>query len=150
VSNLLSASQNAISMLALVGILFSLHWGIALLLFLSTIPGAIVRIRYSGKMDGWQRRRTPTERETNYYNSLLTDGNSAKEIRLFDLGALFLQRARERRALVRKERLALESKTGLSRFLAQTAAALAMYGSYAYAALRTLQGAITLGGLTMY
>src|SRR5204863_474619 len=82
----------------------------------------IVRIRYSGKMYGWQRRRTPTERETNYYNSLLTDGDTAKEIRLFDLGALFLQRARERRALVRKERLALEGKTGLSRFLAQTAA----------------------------
>src|SRR5579871_4132835 len=150
VNNLLSASQNAISLLALVGLLVSLHWGVALLLFVSTVPGAIVQMRYGGRMYGWQRKRTPTERQTYYYDSLLTGDRPAKELRLFGLGALFLERARRLRDQLRKERLALESKSTLANFAAQSLATLAMYGSYAYAGLRTLQGAITLGGLTMY
>jgi ATP-binding cassette subfamily B protein len=150
VNNLLSASQNALSLLALVGLLVSLHWSIALLLFLSTVPGALVRMRYSGRMYGWQRRRTPTERQNSYYESLLTGANSAKEIRLFNLGALFLERARALRAQLRRERLALETRSTLAEFAAQALATLAMYGSYAFAAFRTLQGQITLGGLTMY
>ena len=150
VTNLLSAAQNTFSLLALVGLLFSLHWGIALLLFLSTIPGAIVRIRYSGRLYGWQRKRTPTERLSNYFDSLLTGGSSAKEMRLFNLGALFLERAKKLRVAIRGERLQLQARNTLLDFAAQVLATVSMYGAYAFAAYRTLQGSITLGGLTMY
>lgn len=150
VNNLLSTAQNAFSLLALVGLLLGLHWSIALLLFLSTVPGAVVRIRYSGRLYGWQRRRTPTERLSNYFDSLLTGGDSAKEIRLFALGRLFLERAKALRSTIRAERLRLQGRNTLLEFAAQLLTTLAMYGAYAFAAFRTLQGTITLGGLTMY
>lgn len=150
VSNLLSAAQSAFSLLALVGLLFSLHWGIALLLFLSTVPGAIVKMRYSGRMYGWQRKRTPTERLSNYFDSLLTSGSSAKEVRLFSLGQMFLERAKVLRATIREERLKMQARNTLLDFGAQVLAMVSMYGAYAFAAYRALEGAITLGGLTMY
>ncbi len=150
VNNLLYAAQSAFSLLALVGLLFSLHWAIALLLFLSTVPGALVRIRFSGRMYGWQRKRTPTERLSNYFDSLLTGGTSAKEIRLFQLGKLFLERAKTLRTEIRRERLQMQSRNALLDFGAQVLATVAMYGAYAFAAWRTLQGKTTLGGLTMY
>ena len=150
VNNLLSGGQNLFSLLALVGLLAGLHWGIAVLLFASTVPGALVKMRYSGRMYGWQRKRTQTERQTSYYDSLLTGGSTAKEIRLFNLGPLFLERVQEFRAQLRKERLALQAQSAWADWGASSLATLAMYGSYAFAAMRTLQGAITLGGLTMY
>jgi ATP-binding cassette subfamily B protein len=150
VNNLLSAAQSAFSLLALVGLLFSLHWGIALLLFLSTVPGALVKMRFSGKMYGWQRRRTPTERLSNYFDSLITGGSSAKELRLFNLGKMFLDRAKDLRAEIRRERLQMQTRNTLLDFGAQMLATVSMYGAYAFAAYRALQGAITLGGLTMY
>ena len=150
VNNLLYAAQSAFSLLALVGLLLSLHWAIALLLFLSTVPGALVRLRFSGRMYGWQRKRTPTERLSNYFDSLLTGGASAKEIRLFQLGTMFLERAKTLRTEIRRERLQMQSRNALLDFGAQVLATVAMYGAYAFAAWRTLQGQTTLGGLTMY
>ncbi len=150
INNLLSAAQSAFSLLALVGLLISLHWGIAILLFVATVPSALVKMRFSNRMYGWQRKRTPTERQTYYYESLVTGGSTAKEIRLFDLGAMFRERGKALRDQMRRERLALETKSTLADLVAQSVGTFAIYGAYAFAALRTLQHAISLGGLTMY
>jgi hypothetical protein len=40
------------------GLLFSFHWIIAAISFVTVIPGIAVRLKYSGKMYRWQRERT--------------------------------------------------------------------------------------------
>jgi ATP-binding cassette subfamily B protein len=150
VRGLMQLGQNAINLLAVAGLLISLHWGIALLLFVVTLPGAYVQWRYSGHMYRWQRERTPTERQVSYFNWMLANDQTAKEIRLFQLGALFIQRFLDLREQMRKERLRIALRGAGADFAAQTAATLAIYGAYAFLAVRALQGIITLGGLTMY
>jgi ATP-binding cassette subfamily B protein len=109
-----------------------------------------VRTRYSGRLHTWQRRQTPTERRAGYFHWVLTTAIHAKEIRLFGLGPLFRRRFREIRAQLRGERLTIARARCLAEVVSQASATAAVYGSYAFIAYRTMQGAITLGDLVMY
>ncbi len=150
VRSLMQIGQSGINLLAVAGLLFSLHWAVALLLFAVTLPGAWVQLRYSGQMYRWQRKRTPTERQVSYFNWMLANDQTAKEIRLFNLGPLFIRRFIDLREQMRLERLKLATRGAFADFGTRAAATFAVYGAYAFMAVRALQGAITLGALTMY
>ncbi|MDD8025696.1 MAG: ABC transporter ATP-binding protein [Acidobacteriota bacterium] len=150
VNGLAQIGQNGISLLAIAGLLVSLHWVIAIILFTAVISGTALRLSASGKMFRWQRRQTATERQAGYLNWMLTDSSHAKEIRLFDLGPLFMDRFRGLRRELRKGRLAITRKRYLADFAAQILATAAIYGSYAYVAWQAVGGKITYGDLVMY
>jgi ATP-binding cassette subfamily B protein len=150
VRGLTAIIQSAVNLLAVAGLLASLHWGVALLLFLVTLPGAWVQWKFSSKMYRWQRQRTPTERQVSYFNWMLAGDQTAKEIRLFNLGPLFVNRFIELREKMRKERLAIAIRGSAADLGVRAAATLAIYGAYAFLALRAVQGIISIGGLTMY
>jgi len=150
VNGLAQIGQNGISLLAIAGLLLSFHWIIAAVLFAAVISGTAVRLLYSGKMYRWQREQTSTERHASYLNWMLTGSGHAKEIRLFDLGSLFISRFRATRRKLRRGRLAIARRRILADFATQTFATAAIYGSYAYVAYRAMWGKITLGDLVMY
>ncbi len=100
-NNLVAVARNSISLIAMLGLMLSLHWGIASVLFFAAIPSVLVRVKFTDIMYRWHRRRTTMEREGYYLSWLLTGDIFAKEIRLFDLGTLFSKRF-ESRALYRK------------------------------------------------
>jgi len=150
VNSLVRVGQSAISLAAITILLFSLNWVIALILFVAAVPGVIIRLRYSKKIYRWQREQTPTERKSWYFHWLLTGEAFAKEVRLFNLGSMFLGRFRDLRRKLRRERLSMNAKRSSADLVGQASALLAVYGSYAYIAYRTAVGAITLGGLVMY
>lgn len=149
-NGLVQVGQNSISLLAMAGLLFSFHWGIAAILFVATIPGLLVRLRYAGLAYRWQRQRTCAERQAWYFHWMLTGDVHAKEIRLFDLGTLFRQRFRDLRRRLRQERIRITTKRSMAELAAQVSATLAVFASYAFIAYRTVQGDITLGDLVMY
>ena len=149
-NGLVQVGQNSISLLAMAGLLFSFHWGIAAILFVATIPGLLVRLRYAGLAYRWQRQRTSAERQAWYFHWMLTGDVHAKEIRLFDLGTLFRQRFRDLRRRLRQERIRITTKRSMAELAAQVSATLAVFASYAFIAYRTVQGDITLGDLVMY
>jgi ATP-binding cassette subfamily B protein len=82
-NGLVQLGQSGVSLIAMVGLLFTLHWGMAALLFAVTVPGLLVRMKYSGEMFTWQRERTEAERKASYLNWMLTGEMHAKEVRLF-------------------------------------------------------------------
>ncbi len=147
---LIQLGQNGISLLTMTGLLFSFHWGIAAILFAAVLPGVLVRFKYAGKMYRWQYEWTPAERQTWHFNWMLTGDEHAKEIRLFDLGTLFIRRFRNLRRQLRRERLKITTKSTITELVTQVSATLAVFGSYTFIAYRTMQGAITLGDLVMY
>ncbi len=150
VNGLAQIGQNGISLLAIAGLLLSFYWPIAIVLFATVFIGTAVRLKYAGKMYRWQREQTSMERQSSYYNWMLTDSSHAKEIRLFNLGALFISRFREIRKNLRLGRLALIRRRYYADFMAQTFATIAIYGSYAYVAYRAVEREITYGDLVMY
>jgi ATP-binding cassette subfamily B protein len=149
-NGLLQVGQNLISLVAMVGLLVSLHWGVAVVLFITAIPNVLVRLKYAKTMYGWSRRRTPTERMAWYFNWMLTRDTHAKEVRLFELGSLFRNRYREMRRQLRQERLRIISRRSLADLGAQVIAMLGVFGSYAFIAYRTVLGIVTMGDLVMY
>lgn len=150
VNGLLQVSQSAITLAAIAGLLFSFYWGLAVALLAAAVPGIILRARQADQSYRWRREQTPAERRAWYFHWLLTGIVHAKEIRLFDLGALFRRRFRETRAGVRRERLELSRRRSAADLVGQASLILAVFGSYALIAYRATQGAITLGDLVMY
>lgn len=149
-SGLLQIGQNSISLVAMIGLLVSLHWAVAAVLFITALPSIVVRLRYASGLYRWQRRRTPAERLAWYFHWMLTRDSYAKEIRLFELGSLFKDRYRTLRKQLRKERIRLTTMRSLGEFAAQFISTLGVFGSYAFIAYRTVTGLVTLGDLVMY
>jgi ATP-binding cassette, subfamily B, bacterial len=117
---------------------------------LATVPATIAEMRFSKlafKIRNW---RSPESRRLLYLEYILANDEHAKEVKLFGLGPLLLDRykklseefyAEDRRLYVKKAKWTqLLSLLGTGAF----------YGAYAVMALRAAYGALTLGNMTMY
>jgi ATP-binding cassette subfamily B protein len=149
-NDLIRFGQSGISLLVMAGLLFFFHWAIVLILFFTVVPGILVRIRYSGILYQWRRGRTSTERKAWYFHWMLAGDAMAKEIRLFDLGKMFMDNYSNLRAQLRNERLRITTKRAIAEAVSQVGTNTAIFGSYAFIAYRTFQGLITLGDLLLY
>jgi len=147
---LLQFGQDAVSLLAMAGILWWLHWGLIPVLMLAAIPSFFVRLQQSNRLFAWERERTPLERKAWYVNVLLTQATAAKEIRLFDLGSRLRQWFQDARSVLRRERIALERRWAFAGFAAQIVGVAGVFGVYSFVAFRTFQGLLTVGDLVMY
>jgi ATP-binding cassette subfamily B protein len=150
VNDLVRLVQNSVTLIAMAGLLITLHWIIAAILFVAVLPGIFVRIHYSNKLFQWQRQRTTTERQASYLNWILTGDIYAKEVRLFGLGDLLIERFSKLQKQLRVEKLILSKKQSMADFMAQTSATIAVFGSFAYIAYKTVYGHITLGDMVMF
>ena len=147
---LAQVGQNTVSLLAMVGLLFTLHWGILGVLILAAVPSMLVRMRYAREFYQWQRTWTSVERQSMYFSQLLTGEQFAKEIRLFDLGELFSQRFKQLRADIYRAMMKLLTRRALAVFAA-TALSAALVGTiYAFILYQTFQGVLKLGDLVLY
>jgi ATP-binding cassette subfamily B protein len=149
-NEIVQVARSGIALLAMAGLLFSFHWAVAFIMFFAAVPGVLVRVRYSGRLYDWQNKRTPTERRAGYFHWMLTGTIHAKEIRLFELGSLFRQRYREIRDQLRVERLDIARGRFRADVVTQVTTTIAVYGSYAFIAYRTVTGTITIGDFVMY
>ncbi len=150
VSDLVRLAQNSVTLLAMAGLLITLHWIVAVILFTAVLPGIAVRIHYANRLFQWHRQRTETERQASYMNWILTGDMYAKEVRLFGLGDLLIERFNKLQERLRIEKLILSKKQSMADFLAQTGATIAVFGSFAYIAYKTIHGHITLGDMVMF
>ncbi len=150
INSWLRLGQNAVSLLALTGLLMAFHWGIVFILIIVAVPSLIVRLKYSEKIFGWQRDRTSMQRKTDYYNWLLTGETHAKEIRLFNLGTVFKPRFMHLRNQLRLEKLNLSRKRVGAELFAESFSIIGLFGSLGFIIYRTLNGMITIGDMVMY
>ncbi len=149
-NRLAEVGQNGISLIAMIGLLLSLHWGIIGILLVAAIPAALVKIKYSRIMYYWQRKRTQLERESMYLGWMITGDQYAKEIRLFDLGSWFSQEYLNIRKKLYKEKLSISTRRSLSYFLAQATSSIFVFGIFALIIYQTIQGILLLGDLVLY
>jgi ATP-binding cassette subfamily B protein len=150
VNSMLQAAQASLSLVALGSLLLSFNWAVALVLFLASIPSAIVRLRYASRLYLWRRRHTADERLSWYLHSLLTAGQYAKEVRMLGLAPALVKRFRDVRARLRGEHLDVARRRSTADSIAQGSATLATFATYAALAVGTVQRTITVGGFVMY
>jgi len=150
VNDLVQIGQSSISLVAIFGLLASFSWFMAIAIAITAIPAAFVRIIHSNRIYRWQRACTTKERKSWYFHWLLTDNSYAKEIRLFDIGPLFMKKYHKIRKELRSERLSIKLRQSAIDLVAQTGGIVAIFGSLIFIAQSVLQGNITLGDMVMY
>ncbi|HEY5666209.1 MAG TPA: ABC transporter ATP-binding protein [Gammaproteobacteria bacterium] len=143
-------AQHGISLASYAALLLQFSpWAVAVLL-IAGVPAFVAETHFSGERFRFFRHRSPDRRRLLYLEMVLAREDHAKEVQLFQLGPELLKRYRaifrdlfdeERSLTIRRDSwgLALGLLTNL-----------AFYGAYAWIAVATIQGAITLGEMTMY
>ncbi|TMA17811.1 MAG: ABC transporter ATP-binding protein, partial [Deltaproteobacteria bacterium] len=89
-------------------------------------------------------------RRQNYLEWILTRDSHVKEVKLFNLGPLVLQRYRALFEKFYAEDRSLALRKGVAGLALGLLSLIAFYGAYAFMAVRAALGAITLGDLTLY
>ena len=142
--------QNGIALLSVGTLLWRFSpWAVVVLL-LAGLPSFVAEAKFSGDAFRLFRWRSPETRMQMYLETVLAREDHAKEVKLFGLGPLLLERYRAIfRKVFREDRaLTIRRDTwGFSLGLVSTAA---FYAAYAWIAVSTVRGQITLGQMTMY
>jgi ATP-binding cassette subfamily B protein/ATP-binding cassette subfamily C protein len=150
VMQVFGVAQNLVTLAALSGLLLRLSPASVLVIVAASVPAFLAEARLSGDSFRLWTWRAPEGRRLNYLEWILTRVSHVKEVKLFHLGPLVLDRYR---ALFRKffdedRRLAVRR---LRAGLAFGALSLvAFYGMYALMAQRAARAEITLGDLALY
>ncbi len=127
---------------------FSL-WALALLV-LAGLPAFVAETKFSGDNFRLFRMRAPEARLQNYLEIVMAREDHAKEVQLFQLGPMLLDRYRAifRKIYAEDRALTLRRESwGMALALLGTAA---LYGAYAWVATAAVRTAITLGEMTVY
>jgi len=146
----LGLAQNALSLVMYAGLLLQLSVWAVIVLALAAIPVFVAETRFSADAFRLFTWRAPEARKQTYLETLLAREDHAKEVKLFGLGPLFLGRYREIFRLLFGEDRALTLRRGVWGFGLGLLSTLAFYATYGWIVYRTVQGAITLGDMTMY
>jgi len=142
--------QNGISLVSYGTLLVHFSpWAVAVLL-LAGLPAFIAEAKFSGDAFRLFRWRSPETRMQLYLETVLGREDHAKEVKLFGLGQRLLGRYREIFQRLYREDRALTIRRDLWGFGLGLIGTLALYGAYAWIALSTVHGRITLGQMTMY
>jgi ATP-binding cassette subfamily B protein len=142
--------QNGVSLAGIFVFLVSLYWFLAGVLIVAALPALWVRLRFANIRYQWQRQRTPLERRSIYFSMLLAQDQFAKEVRLFNLGALFRERIRATRQQIYRENLRLLVRRAIANLSAESFAQMLTIGVFVYIAHQTIQGNLKIGDLVIY
>jgi ATP-binding cassette, subfamily B, bacterial len=142
--------QSAITLVGYGALLVRFSGWAVLALCVATVPATVAEMRFSKlafKIRNW---RSPESRRLVYLEYVLANDEHAKEVKLFGIGPILLDRYKklseefyeeDRRLYVRRAKWTqLLSLVGTGTF----------YGAYAAMALMAAAGALTLGNLTLY
>jgi ATP-binding cassette subfamily B protein len=121
-----------------------------LLLAVAGTPAFIAEAKFSGEAFRIHRRRSAERRMQIYLEMVLTREDGVKEVKLLQLGKLFLKRYVDIFLNIYKEDRNLVLRRGIWGYLLGLVASAAFYFAYGWVGFAAMAGAITIGQMTMY
>ena len=121
-----------------------------LLLCLAGVPAFMAETKFSGEAFRIHRRRSAERRMQIYLELLLTREDGVKEVKLLQLGKLFLQRYVDIFSKLYREDRNLVLRRSFWGYVLGLLASAAFYLAYGWVGFAAVAGAITLGQMTMY
>ncbi len=142
--------QNALTLTGYAGLLTGFS-GLAVLgMVVAAIPATLVEMRYSKAAFSLRNWRSPDTRRLNYLEYVLANDEHAKEVMLFGLGPLLLDRYKTLAWTFYEDDRRLGTRRAGWAWLLSLLGTGAFYGCYAAMVLQTAQGILTLGQMTLY
>lgn len=148
--NLGSVFQNTLTLIAMIAVLKPYGIGIQFALLASSLPAFYVVLHHRLKFHEWRLKNTEGERRTWYYNWLLTDRETAAEMRIFDLGGYFQSLYQSLRSRLRQERKQLAWKQSLAEVATATLALTITGAAMVWMLWNAVRGSLTLGDLALF
>ena len=148
-NNCVSLFRGVVSLLLMVGVLFSFHWLLVLLLIAVNIPGLWLRLHYADILYNFKREQTPEERKMAYFNWILTGNRPSREVRLFGLGDYFISNFKESFKKTKEKEVDIIRKRSRIDLLSDLLKAVAVFVVFFMIASRTIKGYISLGEMSM-
>ncbi len=142
--------QNAVSLTTYGGLLLAFSPVAVGVLVVAALPAFIAETRFSKaafRLFSWRATET---RQQGYLEMLLAREDYAKEVKLFGLSDMLLDRYRAIFDQLYGEDRDLTLKRGFWGTALGALSTAAFYGAYVWIVLETVAGAITLGEMTMY
>jgi ATP-binding cassette subfamily B protein len=142
--------QNVVSLLSFGTLLIQFSPWAVLVLVLAGLPAFIAEAKFSGDAFRLFLWRSPETRMQLYLETVLAREDHVKEVKLFGLGPLFLERYRDIFRRLYKEDRDLTVRRDTWGFFLGLVATATLYGAYAWIALSAIAARITIGQMTMY
>lgn len=142
--------QNGLTLAGYAALLLQFSVWVVLALMLATVPATIAEMRYSKAKFRLRNWRSPDSRRLIYLEYVLANDEHAKEVKLFGLGPMFLERYKELAERFHAEDSKLATRRSVVTTLLSLFATGAFYASYAAMALMAAASKLTLGNMTMY
>ena len=121
-----------------------------LLLGLAGVPAFLAEARFSGEAFRIHRRRSAERRLQIYLEMVLTREDGVKEVKLLQLGKLFVQRYVDIFKNIYREDKSLVLRRGFWGYVLGLLASAAFYFAYGWVGFAAIAGTITIGQMTMY
>jgi ATP-binding cassette subfamily B protein len=142
--------QNGVALASYGTLLWQFSPWAVLVLLLAGLPAFVAEAKFSGDAFRLFRWRSPETRMQMYLETVLAREDHAKEVKLFGLGPLLLDRYRAIFRKVFREDRALTIRRDTWGFFLGLVSTAAFYTAYAWIAVSAVRGQITLGQMTMY
>ena len=143
-------AQHGISLVSYGGLLLQFSPWAVLILVAAGLPAFAAETAFSGERFRVFRRRSPERRMLMYLEMVLAREDHAKEVKLFSLGRELMGRYRKIFGIICEEDRKLAIRRDSWGFGLALFGNLAFYGTYAWIAVSTIEGVISLGEMTMY
>jgi ATP-binding cassette subfamily B protein len=149
-NNMVSLLRGILSLMLMAGLIFTLHWTLAVLLLVANIPGIWLRLYYADILYNFQRQQTPEARKSAYFNWLLTGDRPSRELRLFGLGNYFKDLFRKSFLKQKEEEINIIRRRTLIEFISNLFKASALLITLSFIARQTISGKISIGQMAMF
>jgi ATP-binding cassette subfamily B protein len=149
-NNFITILGQGLNLVGVIGLLIQFNALMVGLLFLSTLPTLGVGVAYSNKGFALMRKKTFSSRLASYFQGLLIQQNTAKEVRLYNLGTYFLHRWQHISQEQQKEMQGLSLNRAIARFQIGIIPSVGFYAAYSWVIVQTVRSQITLGDFTLY
>lgn len=140
------------SLISIVGItllMVSASWLIIVIMIVAVVPSLVVRIVKARSIYAFRRDHTQDYRRTNYFSSLLTHRNFAKEVRVFGLVSYFRERYVKQRQRLVKSLLHISKRIAVWDLLCAVIETVALWGVFVLLLSRCVGGLLTVGAFVM-
>lgn len=149
-TSIFSIFSELISMGSFVVILWTVSPLVPLLMFLVSLPSAIINYIYRHRYFRYMRKKSRDRRELTYYANLMVNKDLAKEIRMFDLSDTFIFRYKTVFGRYYGDMKKLFHREALWNLLFSLGSALITGGLFALMAYRATQGLCSIGDYSLY
>lgn len=143
-------AQSGLTLITFSGLLLRFSGWAVVVLIAAAMPAFVAETRFSEHAFRLFRWRSPETRQQHYLETLLAREDYAKEVQLYQLGGMLLQRYRNIFTQLYAEDRDLTIRRGWWGYLLGLFSTAAFYAVYVWMALAAIAGRITLGELTMY